>query len=213
MAGGPGIAHHAGVTTPDGNVGDAGLRTEAYGPLGDAARHRSLGDLEAGLRALAPPPVDVGRLLLVVRRRGDGLRETPARVRLSPEEGVPGDGWSRRPPRDPAGQLAVMRYAVAALIANGQPLTLFGDNLFVDLDLIAANLPVGTRLRVGEAVVEVTPKPHDGCAKFMGRFGEAALRFVQAPATRDRNLRGVYWKVVEAGEAAVGGAVEVVARP
>ena len=84
-------------------------------------------------------------------RRADGVRETPERTRLSPDDGVPGDDWSRRPPRDPEAQLAVMRRDVAELIANGQPLTLFGDNLFVDLDLSAANLPAGTRLRVGDA--------------------------------------------------------------
>jgi hypothetical protein len=72
---------------------------------------------------------------------------------------VPGDAWSRRPPRDPEAQLAVMRRAVAELIANGQPPSRFGDNLYVDLDLSAPNLPVGTRLRVGEALVEMTAEP------------------------------------------------------
>jgi hypothetical protein len=43
---------------------------------------------------------------------------------------------------------------------------LFGDNLFVDLDISAANLPCGSRLRVGDAIVEVTPKPHNGFSKF-----------------------------------------------
>ena len=79
-----------------------------------------------------------------------------------------------------------MRHDVAALIANGQPLTLFGDNLFVDLDISTANLPSGTRLRVGEALVEVTPKPHNGCSKFEGRFGADALRFVAPAPTRPR---------------------------
>lgn len=148
-----------------------------------------------------------------LRRHADGRRETLARTLLSLAEGVPGDGWSRRPPRDPEAQLAVMRRDVAALVANGQPLTLFGDNLFVELDLSAANLPVGTRLRVGSAVVAMTPKPHNGCVKFKGRFGKDALRFVQAPATRDQNLRGVYWKVVEPGEARAGDEVAVLSRP
>ena len=134
-------------------------------------------------------------------------------VRLTPEAGLSGDRWSRRPPRNPEAQLTVMRHDVAALVANGQALTLFGDNLFVDLDISAANLPTGTRLRVGAAVVEVTPKPHNGCAKFQGRFGQDALGFVAAPATRDQNLRGIYWKVVAAGDASVGSAVEVLSRP
>ena len=191
----------------------AELGKEAYGPDGDAARHRPLAELEAGLRALASAPRDAGRLALVVRRRADGVRETPERVVLTPAEGVPGDGWSRRPPRDPEAQLAVMRRDVAELLAHGQPLTLFGDNLLVELDLSAANLPHGTRLRVGEALVVVTAKPHNGCSKFKGRFGQDALRLVQAPATRPQNLRGIYWKVVAAGTAGVGDPIEVLARP
>jgi MOSC domain-containing protein YiiM len=190
----------------------AELRTEAYGPQGDPGLHRKLHDLEAGLRALAPAPRDSGRLALLVRRHPDGTRERPDRVILSPEDGLPGDGWARRPPRDPEAQLAVIRRDVAELIANGQSLDLFGDNLFVDLDLSAGNLPLGTRLRVGGATVEVTPKPHNGCHKFHGRFGADALRLVQARPTRDQNFRGIYWRVVEAGEAHVGDPIHVLSR-
>jgi MOSC domain-containing protein YiiM len=179
-------------------------RREAYGPAGDPARHLPLAELEAGLRGLVRASAREGCVALIVRRRADGARETPERVRLSPEEGVPGDRWSRSPPRDPDAQLAVMRRDVAELIANGQSLTVFGDNLFVDLDISVEGLPPGSRLRVGDAVVEVTPMPHDGCRKFKARFGGDALRFVQAKATRDQNLRGVYWKVIDSGEVRVG---------
>ncbi|MCA9513230.1 MAG: hypothetical protein KC560_21140 [Myxococcales bacterium] len=189
------------------------LRKEAFGPEGDPARHLPLDALESGLAALPASPRDAGVLRLVAFRRSDGVRETPARTRLTPGEGVPGDGWARRPPRDPQAQLAVIHHGVAALVANGQPLPHFGDNLYVDLDLSAENLPFGTRLRVGDALVEMTPKPHDGCAKFRQRFGADALRFVQAGPTRPRNLRGVYWRVVEEGAVEVGAPVAVVERP
>lgn len=189
------------------------LRKEAPGPPGDGGRHLPLAALEAGLRALPDAPSSRGRVTLLVRRRSDGVREIPERVRVCPIEGLPGDGWARRPPRDPEAQLAVMQSGIAALVANGQPLTLFGDNLFVDLDLSAANLPTGSRLRVGAALVEVTPKPHNGCLKFRARFGADALRFVQSPATRDRNFRGIYWKVIEAGDVAAGDPIEVASRP
>jgi len=184
-----------------------------FEPQGDPARHLEIAALVAGLRALPAVGANHGRVALIVRRLADGSRETPDSVRLCSEEGVPGDDWSRRPPRNPEAQLAVMRLGVAELIANGQPLTLFGDNLIVDLDLSAMNLPTGTVLRVGAAVVEVTPKPHNGCHKFRGRFGDAALRFVQAPPTRRLNLRGIYWKVVDPGEVQVGDAIEVMRRP
>jgi len=187
-------------------------RKEDYGPPGDPSRHRPLAELDAGLRRLPPAPPSGGRVARIVRRRADGIRESLAEALLSPEEGVPGDGWSRRPPRDPDAQLAVMRREVAELIANGQPLDVFGDNLFVDLDISAANLPPGSRLRVGAALLEMTPEPHDGCYKFRGRFGQDALRFVQAKATRDQNLRGVYWRVVTGGVVRVGDAIDVLSR-
>ena len=157
-------------------------------------------------------PKDAGRLALIVRRRADGGRETPDCVPFSPEEGVPGDRWGRLTPHAPNAQLAVMRRDVAELVANGQPLTLFGDNLFVDLDISTENLPPGSRLRVGEAIIEVTPMPHNGCFKFKGRFGQDALEFVNAKATRHLNLRGVYWKVVKPGNVGVGDAIHVLLR-
>ena len=188
------------------------LAQEAWGPTGDASRHLRAEELEEGLLELPAPPRDEGRLALIVRRRADGVRETPDAARLDTDEGLPGDGWSRRPPRKHEAQLAVMCQPVAELVANGQPLSLFGDNLFVDLDLSAANLPVGTRLAVGEAVAMMTAEPHDGCLKFKQRFGQGALRFVQAKATRQENRRGVYWKVVESGEVRIGCPVRVLAR-
>ena len=128
---------------------------------------------------------------------------------LDPQAGVPGDAWGRRLPCDPAAQLTVMQIDIARLIANGQPITLFGDNLFFDLDLAVVNLPVGSRVVAGAATLEVSPLPHNGCKKFAARFGNDALRFVAAPADRHLNLRGIYLRVVVAGEVAVGDPVVV----
>jgi hypothetical protein len=189
------------------------LQTEAYGPEGDSSKHRPMADLNADLAALPPAPRDRGSLRLIVRRLPDGQRETPKTTRLTREEGIPGDGWNRRPPRDLGAQLTVMRMDIALIVAAGQPLTHFGDNLFVDLDLSAQSLPPGSRVQVGEALVEVTPLPHDGCRKFKGRFGQDALVFVAARATRPENRRGIHWKVIEPGEAKTGSVIEVISRP
>lgn len=175
--------------------------------------HRTLAELERGLAELPNPPTENGRLALIVCRRAPGLHEALDCVRLTCEEGVPGDEWSRRPQRDWNSQLTVMRQDIAELVANGQPLTTPGDNLIVDLDISAKNLPPGSRLRVGEALVEVTAQPHNGCFKFANRFGKDALRFVNASATRHHNLRGIHWRVIDGGEVRVGAAIHVVSRP
>jgi hypothetical protein len=178
---------------------------------GDAARHRSLAELETALAGMPSPPAEAGCVTHIVRRPEENVRELLPKARLSPEEGLPGDQWIASP--KPDAQLAVMRRDVAELIANGQSLALFGDNLLVDFDLSLANLPIGSRLRVGEAVVEVTPMPHNGCRKFAARFGGDALRLVNAQPTRHLNLRGIYWRVIEAGDVEVQSSIRVLSRP
>jgi MOSC domain-containing protein YiiM len=110
-------------------------------------------------------------------------------------------------------QITVMRADVARLIANGQPLSLPGDNLLVELDLSPANLPVGTRLQVGTALCEVTPKPHTGCGKFAARFGQDAREVTAAAEFEDWRLRGLYFRVLEAGEVGPGDRIRVLSRP
>ena len=184
-----------------------------FGPSGDPSRYLPLGELEQKLGTLPAAPRDAGRVALLVRRRPDKVRETPTRIDLGPDTGVPGDAWGRGEKPDRAAQVTVMEIDVAEMVANGQPLTVFGDNLFLALDLSVENLPTGSRLRLGRALLEVTGKPHNGCRKFAARFGHDALRLVANPELRHRNLRGIYLCVVEAGEVAVGDAVAVVSRP
>jgi MOSC domain-containing protein YiiM len=187
------------------------MRNAADGPWGDSSFHLSRADLERGFDLLSPPK-DVGKLALIVARAEGGRRETPGRALLTPERGVPGDAWERKTRHKIDAQIAVMRIDVARLIANGQPLFLFGDNLLVDLDLSLANLPTGSRLRLGAAQLEVTPEPHTGCAKFRQRFGADALRFTADRRFRHLRLRGIYLKVVDAGEVALGDSIEVLTR-
>lgn len=180
--------------------------------VGDSARFLALDVLETRRAELPPAPRDTGRVRLVVKRGPGGQRETLPRVVLTRQSGVPGDAWGRQ--RGPAAeaQLTVMQIDIADLVANGQPLTLFGDQLFLDLDLSAANLPPGSRLRAGTATLEVTAMPHNGCRKFRERFGDAALRLVSTRELRHLNLRGVYMRVVEDGDVAVDDLVQVLSR-
>jgi MOSC domain-containing protein YiiM len=178
----------------------------------DPARFRTLAELEAGLEFLPQSPSEEAALGTIVSRTASGHRAFSERVALTVAEGVPGDGWIRKEGATVDSQITVMETSVAELIANGQPLALFGDNLFVDLDLSIANLPPGSRVTIGDALLEVTTKIHKGCKKFVARFGVDALRFVATPVGRERRFRGLYLKVVEEGAAAPGDTVTVVER-
>lgn len=179
--------------------------------VGDPRTHHRLETLEARLEELTTPR-DVGSVAMIVSRGEKGRRSCLDRVALTIESGIPGDSWGRRPGASLDSQLTAIQSDVAELIANGQPLPLFGDNLYLDLDLSSGNLPTGSRVRAGSVVLEVSPLPHNGCQKFNARFGNDALKFVSKKALRHRNLRGIYMRVVEGGELAVGDRVEVLSR-
>ncbi len=186
---------------------------EVVTPLvGDPARFHTLADLERMVMALPRAPRDRCRVALLVRRPQEGSREVLDRMVLTPGKGIPGDRWIRKPQPNPETQLAVMQKDVAELIANGQSLTLFGDNLFLDLDLSPANLPPGSRLRAGSVVLEVTATAHTPCKKFRARFGEDAVRFVSKPELGHLKLRGIYMRPVTPGEIRTGDLVEVISR-
>ena len=180
---------------------------------GDPASHLGMADLEARLAQLTASPRDLSSISLLVRRGEGGLRDVIVSGRLSAEAGLVGDKWVRKAERSPDAQLTMMEFQVAQLIANGQSLGLFGDQLFAGLDLSRENLPAGSQLEVGAAVLEVTGRPHNGCQKFRSRFGADALRFVSRPDLRPRNFRGIYLRVLRDGGVAVGDSVTVTHRP
>lgn len=178
-------------------------------------RHLSLAALENGLEQVLRSPTDGGTLDLLVRRPGPGEREVLDEGELDLEVGLVGDSWhwrgSRRTPDGsphPEMQLNVMNSRVAALVA-GTPdrRALAGDQLFLDLDLGHDNLPAGSRLAVGGAVIEVMPLPHTGCPKFVAHFGSDAMRFVNGGVGRPLRLRGLCARVVAAGTVRPGDTV------
>src|SRR3954452_19776842 len=173
--------------------------------------HLSMAELEAGLDHVLAAPQDDGELRLIAARPRPGERELPLEARLDAVVGLVGDNWSTRGSRStpdgsahPDKQITVMNARVAALVAGDDDLALAGDQLYVDLDLSQENLPVGIRLAIGEAVLEVTAPPHTGCKKFVARFGEEAMRFVNSGDGRAHRLRGMNARVVVPGVVRVG---------
>lgn len=169
--------------------------------------HPTAAELQTALDHIRRSPGDAGVVALVVRRPTVGEREVLEVGLLSVDEGLVGDSWSTRgSPHTADGsphpdmQLNVINARAAAAVSpDPDRRALAGDQLHLDLDLSTANLPPGTRLAVGEAVIEITDRPHRGCAKFRRRFGAAAMRFVNSEVGRELNLRGVNAKVVVAG--------------
>jgi hypothetical protein len=165
-------------------------------------------DLTARLDHLRGAPTEVGTLALVVRRPAAGERELLDEGVLDEAEGLVGDNWLSRATsraieagRHLEAQLNVMSARMVALLADdpaGQALA--GDQLYVDLDLSHENLPTGSRLAIGDtAVIEVTAKPHNGCKKFLNRFGDDAVAFVNSEVGRSMRLRGLNARIVAGG--------------
>lgn len=178
----------------------------------DGLKHLTMEQLEAGLDGIRQSPKDEGALALIVRRPQIDEREVLEEAELHPAEGLVGDSWKTRgSSRTPDGsshpdmQLNIMNSRVIALVAEDKDhWQLAGDQLFLDMDLSDENLPAGTRLALGSAVIEVTPQPHTGCKKFVARFGPDAMKFVNSHEGRQLHLRGINAKVVQPGVIRVG---------
>jgi hypothetical protein len=180
--------------------------------------HRTTDELESALDHVRAAPTDVGRVELVVRRPATGERDVLSAGTLDLVEGLVGDNWSTRGSGQtpdgsahPEMQLNVIGARLSSFVAvDPERRILAGDQLHIDLDLSEDNLPPGTRLALGSAVIEVTAQPHTGCAKFVERFGRDAMRFVNSPVGRQLRLRGLNAKVVVAGTVCPGDEVRKV---
>jgi len=175
-------------------------------------KHLTMAELEAGLDAIRAAPKDEGVLQLIVRRPQIEEREVLEEGELDPLEGLVGDSWKLRGSSrtadgspNPEMQLNIMNARVTALVAQDKDRwQLAGDQLYIDMDLSTENLPAGTQLAIGSAVIEVTPPPHTGCKKFVSRFGLDAMKFVNSTVGRELHLRGINARVVQAGTIRVG---------
>jgi len=181
-------------------------------------RHLTTDELNAGLPDVEGSPNDGGTVEMIVRRPAVDGREVVDAGELVVGEGLAGDnyvarGSSRTPDglAHPEAQLTLMNSRAVDLVADGarSRWPLAGDQLFVDFDLSAANAPTGTRLAIGTAVVEVSAKPHTGCAKFRERYGVDAARWVNS--RDDLRLRGINAIVVESGTVRTGDTIKKLA--
>jgi hypothetical protein len=143
----------------------------------------------------------------LVARNVDGSRNVFTEVQLDRVMGVVPDRWYLDPKRSLNEQIATMNHQVAKYFANGQSLTLYGDALFLDIDMRENNLPIGSTLHIGQCILQVTPEPHNPCAKFRDRFGQPA--FVACARNKHLNLRGAYLQVLQGGIVRVGDGITI----
>jgi MOSC domain-containing protein YiiM len=175
-------------------------------------------DFSASLADVDDSPRDRGTLHSIVRRPARDRREVVAQAVLDLETGLVGDDWLARGSSstpdgraNPDSQLTIMSVRVLQAIEPDEARwALAGDQLLVDLDLSIANLPPGARIIVGEAELVISETPHTGCAKFSGRFGSDALRWINSPLGRDLRLRGVNARVVRGGVIRIGDLIQKV---
>lgn len=175
-------------------------------------KHLTTAELEAALDHLRDAPKDEGVVHLIVRRPRVDEREVLDEAELDPVQGLIGDSWCYRGSSKtadggphPEMQINIMNSRVTALVAQEKSRwSLAGDQLYIDMDLSKENLPAGTRLEIGSAVLEVSALPHTGCTKFVSRFGMDAMKFVNSTVGKELCLRGINAKVVQAGVVRLG---------
>jgi len=166
---------------------------------------RALAEPEDGLAHILGSPRDDGTVEMIVRRPSVDEREIVERARIEPGSGLEGDSWGSRPHPSHEAEITVMNARCVAILAGDEDRwPLAGDQLYVDMDIGVENLPPGSRIRVGTALLEVSARPHTGCTKFSARFGDEALAFVNSDVGKTMRLRGMNCRVVEGGEVRVG---------
>ena len=184
-------------------------------------QYLSTTELESGLDHIRQSPWDNGLLKMIVRRPNVDEREVLREGELSTTEGLVGDTWNVRVSVHAKDgrplvnkQITIMNARTIALLAQSEEhWPLAGDQLYVDMDLSDDNIPAGTQLAVGSAIVEVSPDPHTGCNKFSSRFGLEALKFVNSLEGKRLHLRGINTKVIQAGSIRVGDQVRKLNGP
>ena len=173
--------------------------------------HRPLTELVAALDHVRAAPRDGGTIAFIVRRPEPTVREILDVAELDPVQGMIGDRWvsspSKRTPdgrANPEQQLTLMNVRAIAALAERSEWPLAGDQLYVDFDISEQNLPAGSELAIGNALVVISAVPHTGCAKFTARFGSDATKWVNSDDGLALRLRGVNARILRGGSVRIG---------
>ncbi len=173
---------------------------------------KTMDELMAALPHVLAAPRDAAPVLQLCFRPDYGQRDFRQRLVLTREGGIPGERWAKAPwlklpdgRGDPAIQVSILPKRVLDLVwREGDTAPHPGDTIIADLDTSLENLPEGTRLECGTAVLRVSSVFNDACVKWKVRYGQDAKEWVTAAGHPELRLRGVLCSIERDGEVALG---------
>ncbi|WP_062763020.1 hypothetical protein [Falsirhodobacter sp. alg1] len=167
--------------------------------------------LNAALPHVLAAPKDNTPVTMLCFRPATGERDFRDHLRLTRAEGIPGERWLTRPwmrlpdgSPHPAIQVSILPKRVLDLVWTDHSVPHPGDPIIADLDTSLANLPTGSLIRVGTAVLRVSGEFNDACVKWKVRYGKDAKDWITAPGHPELRLRGILCSVEEDGDVHLG---------
>ncbi|MBD5780509.1 hypothetical protein IEN85_13495 [Pelagicoccus sp. NFK12] len=172
------------------------------------SQHATLEFLNARRDWVLAAPKDNAPILTLCLRPELGERSFVSSLQLDPKQGVVGDRWIRKTwmytidgKPDPRIQVCLLGSRVLQLIRRDPDgMTYPGDNIIADMDFSESNLPVGQRLQIGSAIIEVSDVFNTACSKWNERHGSDSIKWINLPENKEHRFRGILCRVVQAGE-------------
>jgi hypothetical protein len=140
-------------------------------------------ELDAALPSVLAAPRDAGIVRMLCTRPKPNTRSFPEVLTLTRSKGVSDDYHQWQPWLE---------------LPDGSP------DPRIEVSLADTDLPVGTRLSVGTAILRVSDVPNDGCAKWRVRCGRPAYNWIIKPDHLKLRLRGLYALIEQDGEVRLG---------
>ena len=170
--------------------------------------------LEAATDHVNAAPRDSATIEMLCNRPDFGARNFTDRLAVTRAGGVENCRWTKFPwmtledgSPDPRIQVCVLQRRVLDLVwKDGDETVHPGDTFIADMNMSEENLPAGTLLKAGSAVLRVTDVWNNACTKWKARYGVDALEWVRA--SPELRLRGILCEIVEDGVLENGARVE-----
>lgn len=167
----------------------------------------TLAECEAAFDHVMAAPKDNAPIEMLCFRPDYGERDFREELELTVENGILGERWAKAPwlklrdgSPDPRIQVSILGKRTLDLCWRNRDEVVYpGDTMIADLDLSEANMPPGTRLQAGTAVLEVSDKFNDACPKWIKRYGRESFNWFNIRENRTHRLRGALCRIVQDG--------------